>query len=71
MGVLGVIGALAIVVIFALDPFSGVNPVASPIMFWTSLGMFPLGFVIYYVAKAIRKSQGIDISLAYRQIPPD
>jgi APA family basic amino acid/polyamine antiporter len=71
VGVLGTIGALAIVVIFALDPFSGVNPVASPVMFWTSLAMFPFGFVLYYLARWIRHRQGIDISLAYKQIPPD
>jgi APA family basic amino acid/polyamine antiporter len=71
VGVLGVIGALAIVTIFAFDPFSGVNPVASPTMFWVSLAMFPFGFGLYYVAKAIRRTQGIDIGLAYKQIPPD
>ena len=71
IGILGALGALLIVINFALDPFSGVNPVASPTMFWVSLAMFPLGFALYFVAKAIRKSQGIDISLAYKQIPPD
>ena len=71
IGILGSIGALLIVITFALDPFSGVNPMASPIMFWVSLAMFPLGFALYFVAKAIRRSQGIDISLAYKQIPPD
>jgi amino acid transporter len=71
IGILGTLGALLIVINFALDPFSGVNPVASPTMFWVSLAMFPLGFALYFVAKAIRKSQGIDISLAYKQIPPD
>jgi amino acid transporter len=71
IAVLGVIGGLLIVINFTLDPFSGVNPQASPVMFWFTLAMFPVGFGLYYLAKAIRKSQGIDISLAYRQIPPD
>ncbi|CAN5209285.1 APC family permease [soil metagenome] len=71
IGILGTIGALLIVINFALDPFSGVNPEASPVMFWVSLAMFPLGFALYFIAKAIRASQGIDISLAYKQIPPD
>jgi amino acid transporter len=71
IAVLGVIGGLLIVINFTLDPFSGVSPQASPVMFWFTLAMFPVGFGLYYLAKAIRKSQGIDISLAYRQIPPD
>lgn len=71
IGILGAIGAALIVINFALDPFSGVNPEASPVMFWVTLAMFPLGIVIYYVASAIRRSQGIDIALAYKEIPPE
>lgn len=71
IGILGAIGATLIVVNFALDPFSGVNPEASPVMFWVTLAMFPLGIVIYYVSAAIRRSQGIDIALAYKEIPPE
>ena len=71
IGILGAIGATLIVVNFALDPFSGVNPEASPVMFWVTLAMFPLGIVIYYIASAIRRSQGIDIALAYKEIPPE
>ncbi|HWM33073.1 MAG TPA: amino acid permease [Pseudolysinimonas sp.] len=71
IGILGAIGAGFIVVNFALDPFSGVNPEASPVMFWFTLAMFPLGIVIYYVSRAIRRAQGIDIGLAYKEIPPE
>lgn len=71
LGILGAIGALLIVVIFALDPFSGVNPQASPVMFWVTIGMFPLGAAIYFVSAAIRRAQGFDIGLAYKQIPPE
>jgi APA family basic amino acid/polyamine antiporter len=71
IGLLGALGATLIVINFALDPFSGVNPEASPVMFWFTLSMFPLGIVIYYVSKAIRRSQGIDIALAYKEIPPE
>ena len=71
IGLLGAIGATLIVINFALDPFSGVNPEASPVMFWFTLSMFPVGIIIYYVSKAIRRSQGIDIALAYKEIPPE
>ena len=30
-----------------------------------------LGAVIYEVSKSIHKSRGIDISMAYKEIPPD
>jgi amino acid transporter len=30
-----------------------------------------LGLLIYYIARAVRKSQGIDLSLIYRELPPE
>jgi amino acid transporter len=32
-------------------------------------GVFVLGFVFYYVMKFIKKSQGIDVTLAFKEIP--
>ena len=32
-------------------------------------GVFVLGFVFYYVMKMIRRSQGIDVTLAFKEIP--
>ncbi len=32
-------------------------------------GVFVLGFVLYYVMKFIKKSQGIDVTLAFKEIP--
>jgi amino acid transporter len=71
VGVAGAIGALLIVVNFARDPSSGVNIDLSPGMFWASLALFPIGFVIYYVSKFLRSRQGYDIGLAYKELPPD
>ena len=71
IGLLGFVAAAFIVWNFARDPFSGVNPTASPVMFWTSLAFFPLGLVLYYVAVLVRRRQGIDLELAFREIPPD
>lgn len=33
--------------------------------------LFVFGFAFYYIAKAIRKGQGRDLSLVYKQIPPE
>lgn len=71
IGILGAIGALLIVLNFARDPSSGVDPNHGPVMFWVSLGMFPLGFVLYYVSAAIRRRQGVNLDLAFREIPPE
>lgn len=32
-------------------------------------GVFVLGFVFYYIMKMIRRSQGIDVTLAFKEIP--
>jgi len=30
-----------------------------------------IGLAIFYTAKFVRKSQGIDIELVYRELPPE
>ena len=30
-----------------------------------------LGFVLYFVVAMIKRGQGVDIELAYREIPPE
>jgi hypothetical protein len=32
-------------------------------------GVFVLGLVFYYVMKFIKRSQGIDVTLAFKEIP--
>jgi amino acid transporter len=71
IALLGALGALLITINFARDPSSGVNVQASPVMFWVSIGMFPAGVALYYLSGAIRRHQGIDLSLAFREIPPE
>jgi hypothetical protein len=34
------------------------------------VGYWILGIVLYYIARAYRKNQGIDIEAAFREIPP-
>jgi amino acid transporter len=71
IGVLGAIAAALIVVNFARDPSSGVNPSAAPTMFWVSLAMFPAGVLLYYISAAVRKREGVDLGLAFKEIPPE
>ncbi len=34
-------------------------------------GIVVVGLLIYYVSRAVRKSQGIDLDLVYKELPPD
>ncbi len=43
---------------------------ASPVSMGFMLALFIGGIILYYIVRAYRKSQGIDIDLAYKEIPP-
>ncbi len=51
------------------------NPVISgptgPEAFTLGIALYAIGFVWYYVAKWYRAKQGIDLSVVFRQIPPE
>jgi basic amino acid/polyamine antiporter, APA family len=34
-------------------------------------GIVVVGLLIYYISRAVRRSQGIDLDLVYRELPPD
>ena len=61
---------LAVAVIL-WDPGSGASLSANPGKLWLALGIYALAFVIYFVSRAVRRSQGIDLSLTYRELPPE
>ena len=53
---------------FTLPAFSGpVGPVAIAFV----LGIYVVGLVIYFVALAVRRQQGVDLNLLYSEIPPE
>ncbi len=73
---ISVLGMLALV----FNLFLGYEYVAGPNLFLSYpllqsdefvLGLFLVCLLIFLLAKAVRKRQGIDLSLSYRQIPPD
>jgi len=53
------------------DPGSGASLSANPGKIWLCLGIYVVAFVIYFISRAVRKSQGIDLSLTYRELPPE
>jgi len=71
ISVIGSIGAIALLVIFyylLINPsVSGATTIGISIVVLTYL----VGIVIYYGVRAWRKSQGIELDLAFKQIPPE
>jgi amino acid transporter len=62
--------ALAIAVIL-WDPGSGASLSANPGKLWLTLGVYAVALGIYFVSRAMRRRQGIDLTLAYRELPPE
>jgi amino acid transporter len=53
---------------FTLPAFAGpVGPIAIAFV----LGIYVVGVIIYFIAAAIRRQQGVDLNLLYSEIPPE
>lgn len=70
IGVLSILGLGVIEWAFLNDPNSGIS-LKNPTMLWINVGVFASGFLYYVGAKLWRASQGIDIGLVFREIPPE
>jgi amino acid transporter len=81
IGVLSVLCLSGLMVSMLLDPVSGISLLPSVdagsgagipfLMFLANIGVFLSGFVVYYAAMAIQRKKGIDIRLAYKELPPE
>jgi hypothetical protein len=81
MGVLSLVALGAIIISMLLDPVSGISlspsvdagsgPGIPFRMFLFNIGVFVSGFVVYYLAMLIQRRRGIDVTLAYKEIPPE
>ncbi len=69
LGAIGGIGFLAIVAFVLAFPQIGF-PI-TPVNIGFMIGIYLLGFIVYYAGKAYRKSQGLDIELAFKELPPE
>jgi APA family basic amino acid/polyamine antiporter len=70
LGVLSLIGMIVIAWAFLNDPQSGIS-FSQPFMLYVNLGVFLSGFVYFYATKFIQASKGVDIDLAFAEIPPE
>jgi amino acid transporter len=69
VGSLAILGFGGAISILLWDPGSGASLSANPEKAALVAGVYVLGLVIWFVARAVRRSQGVDIDLAYRELP--
>jgi len=62
---------IGMITILLLDENSGTSWGLNNFRVILCLVILAVGFVAYYVIKAIQKSRGIDLELAYKEIPPE
>ena len=66
VGVIGTITSLLFLYWFATTPVMGVTLESSII----ALSVYAIAGVIYVISRVMRKRQGIDLSLAFKELPP-
>jgi amino acid transporter len=70
-GVAGTITSAAICGLLLLDQNSGTSLALNPDRAALAVAIFLAGIPIWYVIRAIQRSRGVDIELAYAEIPPE
>jgi basic amino acid/polyamine antiporter, APA family len=71
VGALALIGFGAAVGILLWDPGSGASLSHDPGKLILAVVVFALAVGIYFLARSIRRGQGIELDLAYRELPPE
>lgn len=83
MPVISIVGVLSLVACAVMewaylnDPFSGISLDPATLsegvlgfgMFLINISIFLSGLIVYFIAQAIRRRAGIDVSLNYKEIP--
>jgi basic amino acid/polyamine antiporter, APA family len=69
VGSLALLGFLGAVAILLWDTGSGASLSEDPDKLLLALGVFVAAVAVWFVARAVRRRQGIDLDLAYRELP--
>jgi APA family basic amino acid/polyamine antiporter len=69
IGILSVIAQGFMAWVFLRDPSAGLN--GNPKMIWFNVIVFLSGLVVYYVAKFIQRSRGVNVDLSFKQVPEE
>ena len=68
---LALVGFGLAVAVLLWDEGSGASLSANPGKLWLALGVYAVAFALYFISTAARRRQGIDLSLTYRELPPE
>ena len=72
VGALSLVGFLGAIAILLSDEASGTSLSANPGIVLITLGVFAIvGPAIYALSWFVRRRQGVDLGLVYREIPPE
>jgi hypothetical protein len=69
VGALALLGYACALAIMLWDPGSGASLSHNPGKLELAVGGYVAGIVIWFVARAVRRSQGRDLDIAYRELP--
>jgi APA family basic amino acid/polyamine antiporter len=67
-GAIAVVFCLFVAYVNLTQAALGVSDIKQRIM---PVAIFVLGLVVYFVARAVRRSQGLNVELVYRELPPE
>lgn len=71
VGGLALLGFAAAIAVLLWDPGSGTSLSHNPGKLELALVVYVVAFAVYFVSRAVRRSQGIDIELAHAELPPE
>jgi len=71
VGGLALIGFGAAIAILLWDPGSGASLSDNPGKLELAVAVYVVAIAVYFISRAIRRRQGIDFELAYRELPPE
>lgn len=78
LGVLSIVMCLFMEWVFLSDPNAGLKTTATPFfshipygMAWFNILIFLSGLLLYFGAKAVQSRRGMDIDLAYKEVPAE
>lgn len=71
VGGLAFLGFATAIFVLLWDPGSGASIAENPGKIELAAIVYAAGFAIYFISRAIRRTQGIDLELAHRELPPE
>jgi basic amino acid/polyamine antiporter, APA family len=71
VGALALLGFSAAIFVLLWDPGSGASLADNPGKLELAAVVYAVGFAVYFISRAIRARQGIELDLAYQELPPE